>query len=615
MLAGARKDAFPSAPQASPLVQYRPAIDGLRAVAVLAVCIFHLNHGWLPGGFVGVDVFFVISGYLITSILRRDCEHATINLGRFYQRRVARLLPAFVTVAVVTLVSAYFLYSEQDLASAGAVLTAASLSVANLKLMLQGNYFVLSPDAQPFLHYWSLSVEEQFYMLFPVAFLLLNLRAKRYKTLVFATLCGTSLIACIALTHTKPTWAFFLLPTRAWELLTGSMLADLPNNKSQPRGRLRASLSLAGLALILVSLFVINDGSGFPGYLAVLPVLGTACFLGRNGLPAGPAESLLSWTPLVLIGRMSYSLYLWHWPIFSLVDYKFYLASASFRLGLKAVLTLAATTACFVLIEKPCRVFLNHPSRRRIAFSFLGCALLSLVPLGIATRQANYINAELGEVAQGGLIFNKASRSGSLVVMGDSNGSMYGKVARSVATQLHLKLNVISVVGGDPLPYSSGRQSQLWIDSLSFVEREKPDFVVFVCNWRSRLNDDSGRLGIAVDALRRRANYLVLITQPPQLPKLANRVSMRNGSRPPFFEDPVERAARTHSNALLKSLQRDNVIVIDIESLFTADDGSVRFASGDGKEFYQDVDHLSGLGADLVRADVLKTITSRKAEF
>src|ERR1039458_2468270 len=149
----------------STTVEYRPAIDGLRAVAVLAVFLFHLNRGWLPGGFVGVDIFFVISGYLITSIIFRDCERNRFSFGRFYQRRIARLLPSFFTVALFTIVGASFIYSNQDLASAGATLAAAAASIANLKFMLQGNYFILSPDAQPFLHCWSLSVEEQFYLL------------------------------------------------------------------------------------------------------------------------------------------------------------------------------------------------------------------------------------------------------------------------------------------------------------------------------------------------------------------------------------------------------------------------------------------------------------------
>ena len=340
-------------------VQYRPAIDGLRAVAVLAVFIFHLKRGWLPGGFVGVDIFFVISGYLITSILLREYQHKNFSLWSFYQRRIARLFPAFFTVALATLLGASFLYSGQDLASCGANLVSAVLSVANLKYMLQGNYFTLTPDAQPFLHYWSLSVEEQFYLVFPAILLFLYVKVNKHKTVILGALCAASLIACVELTHQKPEWAFYLLPTRAWELLAGSILANIVADRSaaDDHNSLLNSLSVAGVALIVVSVFAINEGPSFPGYQATLPVLGTVLFLGSTGRTAGWPEKILSTGPMVFIGRMSYSLYLWHWPVFSLIDYKLYLASPLVRVSLKVAFTAATSGLCFFLIENPGRAF------------------------------------------------------------------------------------------------------------------------------------------------------------------------------------------------------------------------------------------------------------------
>jgi len=596
-----------------PTAQYRPAIDGLRAVAVLAVFIFHLNHRWLPGGFVGVDVFFVISGYLITSILLREYEHNSFRLGKFCQRRIARLFPAFFAVAFTTLAGATFLYSAQDLASCGASLTAAALSVANIKYLLQGSYFAISPDAQPFVHYWSLSVEEQFYMLFPITLLLLYLKTNKYKTVILAFLCGASLLGCIALTHTKPTWAFFLLPTRAWELLAGSIVANVSAHRPRPDTagtKFWASLSLAGLALIAISLFVIREGSRFPGYLAILPVLGTVGVLGLGKGSSGLSEWLLSRRPMALIGRMSYSLYLWHWPVFSLVDYRLYLASPPVRTGLKLALSLAATALSFFLIEKPGRVFLNHPRNRPIAFAFLGCALLFSVPLGIGVRKANYVNAEMRDIRGGGLVFNEAGKNGSMVLMGDSNGSVYGKVATIGAYERGLKLNVISVAAGDPLPHSAGPQPPLWVDSLAVVKRERPDFLLLVCAWQDKLKDDKGRLGTGIRELKKYARHIILITQPPELPELANREAMRNGSRPPFREDSAERAARLESNALVKGLQGGNVRVIDIGPLFTTDDGGILFADKDGNQVYQDSGHLSASGAGLVKASLLNLMAN-----
>jgi peptidoglycan/LPS O-acetylase OafA/YrhL len=413
------------------------------------------------------------------------------------------LFPAFFTVALSTLLGAFFIYSAQDLASCGANLVSATLSVANLKYLWQGNYFAISPDAQPFLHYWSLSVEEQFYMLFPAILVFLYLKANSYKTVILGALCSVSLVACVALTYRKPEWAFYLLPTRAWELLAGSILANLRARRPAPDDKtfLPTSLSLAGVALIIISLFAIHEGPTFPGFRAILPVLGTVFFLGSTGGAGNWPERLLSTGPMVLIGRMSYSLYLWHWPVFSFVDYKLYLSSPLVRISLKIVLSAAAAALCFFLIENPGRVFLNLPRRRRLAFAFLACALAVCVPLGTAVRRANYIDASTQDIAQGGIIFNPASTNGSMVLMGDSNGSMYGKMAKDISKTLRRKLDVISVAAGDPLPHSSGPSPQLWLDSLAFVKRENPDVLLLVCNWESKLKGEKGRLAIAINEL------------------------------------------------------------------------------------------------------------------
>jgi peptidoglycan/LPS O-acetylase OafA/YrhL len=602
---------FLSVPHKSSM-EYRPAIDGLRGVAVLAVLIFHLKRAWLRGGFVGVDVFFVISGYLITSILLREYERNVFSIAKFYQRRIARLFPAFFTVALVTLWGASFIYSPQDMASSGANLVAATLSVANFKFLLQGNYFVLSPDAQPYLHYWSLSVEEQFYLLFPALLLLLYLKANRYRITLLSVLCMVSLLACIAITLKRPAWAFYMLPTRAWELLAGSILANICVDRPPGRANLWGWLSLTGLALIGISLFTIHDGAEFPGYLAIFPVAGTVAFIGPNKVASGLAERLLSWRPMVLVGRMSYSLYLWHWPVFSMVDYKLNMASAMVRIGLKIGLTLAATVLCFQFVETPGRVYLNQPNKRWIAFGLLASAVLIFIPLGIYVRNTNYINAEASDVAHGGLIFNASSARGCIVLMGDSNGSMYGKMTREIADQLGMKLMVISAAAADPLPHTSGRNPPIWDDSLAVVKRERPHFLVLACHWESKLKDDPGRLAVAVSQLKQYTDRLILITQPPELPPRANRESIRNGARPPFMEDPTERESRMQANAIVKSFVDDRVIVVDIESHFVAADRSILFADLNGDQFYHDSGHLSGYGADLVKVDILRVIAGAR---
>ena len=189
---------------------------------------------------------------------------------------------------------------------------------------------------------------------------------------------------------------------------------------------------------------------------------------------------------------------------------------------------------------------------------------------------------------------------------------MYGKMTKELAKDLDLKLNVISVAAGDPLPDSSGKPHPLWTDSLAVVKRERPDFLVLVCNWKDKLKNDEDRLAIAVKELKKVAGVIILITQPPELPKLASREKIREGSHPTFIEEFQERAARLESERFLKSLETENVIVMDIEPLFVGDRGGVRFADEDGRQLYQDFSHLSSLGANLIKADLVNTLMQHK---
>lgn len=582
--------------------QYRPAIDGFRAVAVLAVFFFHLNARWLPGGFLGVDIFFVISGYLITSIIVKDCEVGEFSLLKFYQRRVARIFPAFFAVAVATLFAAWFIYTPQDFASSGANFSAAVLSLANIKLMLQGNYFEISPDAQPFLHYWSLSVEEQFYLLFPLFLLLLYRFSVERRHFVLGSLGIGSLLGCVYLTRSHPGWAFYLLPTRAWELLAGCFLASVTNDGRIPdRWKLNhPAFSLCGLVMLLASLCFVHEGRDFPGFWPLLPVAGAVAVIYPQGSRFGYCEGFLSYAPLVLIGRMSYSLYLWHWPVFSLVDYRLLLYSEPVRLAAKVGISVVLAFLSFRYLESPARGFLNQRKNRSIAYGVLMVALVVCVPLGIAVRKAGYVNAEFRDVAKGGLVFPGKPGSASVVLMGDSNGSMYGRVLGEICAELGLKLTVISVAAGDPLPVGSSHQGKLWLDTLAVVEREKPEYLIVACHWVARLRDDKNRLAMALADLQRHAGTVVILNQPPILPASASRANIRSGVRPPFVEDPVTKQERNEANALLLGLASKGVKILPISDSFDLPGGEIRFFDGHGRQLYQDETHLSGYGAELV---------------
>ena len=338
---------------------------------MLAVLIFHLNRAWLPGGFVGVDVFFVISGYLITSIIVRGKEAGTFSFWSFYQRRIARLFPALLAMVLVTVVVARGLYTSWDFANTSAAFSASVLSIANFHQWMQGDYFALSADAQPLMHCWSLSVEEQFYLVFPFLFCGLRCLGGRACVAVITMVALASFSMSLYWRFEHASSGFYLLPSRAWELLAGSLLAMIP-----PARHPKASWSCLGLVLIGGSFLMLHEGPQFPGWQASIPVLGSVFVLRHRRV------SLLKWMPLVVVGRASYSLYLWHWPAFSFVDYACLYQSPGTRLVLKLALTILLSTLSYRCLEKPLRIRLNRAQSRRFTYGALVLALVVLGPLG-----------------------------------------------------------------------------------------------------------------------------------------------------------------------------------------------------------------------------------------
>lgn len=581
---------------------YRPDIDGLRAVAVLSVVLFHLNPGWLPGGFVGVDVFFVISGYLITGILLADLRAGRFSFARFYQRRIARLFPVMITVVIATTLAAWLIYTPQDFASAGATSIAALLSVVNLKYLLQGSYFAISPDAQPFLHFWSLSVEEQFYIFFPPLVFLLFRHAPRRLA---ATIAGLSIIsfgACVVVTFVHPPAAFYLLPTRAWELGVGALLALRgARTPAVLPAAARTWLGLAGLGAIAVACIGFDETMGFPGYAAALPVGGAAAVLLASQQPRYRGYAVLSARPVVAIGLASYTLYLWHWPVFSLTDYALFASPGWLRLALKIGITVVLTVLTWRLIERPARKGLNVPSRRWAVIAGFVVAVAIWTPIGLAIRTNHYVDASAADVAKGGLVFPGDAGAPTVVLLGDSHGSMYARTLRQICAEHGWTLRVASSAAGDALPRSDGASSALWRDSLALVDEVRPEVVVIANAWKDKLSPDGAPLGLALEALRPAAGRILLLTQPPILPDNASRAAIRGGARPPFREDEGIEAARARANAALAAFSDDTTRVVDIAPAFRDEAGAVRFTDDAGRQLYNDPGHLSGAGAARIR--------------
>ena len=294
-------------------IRYRPDIDGLRAVAIVVVVLFHYGFAHLAGGYVGVDIFFVISGYLITSLILLDMRDRVFSAFKFYERQIRRIFPAMFFMLAVACVVAVSLLMPSDLRPFGHSLVATSFFLSNFEFLREFGYFGAAADLKPLLHTWSLGVEEQFYIIFP-PLLALMLRFARKQAVPFIALIACASFACsVWLSRHFPDVNFFLLPSRMWELMIGALLATsaAPTLKNRVVAEI---LGGGGLAAILASVVLYSSTTPFPSEAALLPCLGAAAII-YSGTQPTMTRALLAAPPVVFLGLISYSLYLWHWPV------------------------------------------------------------------------------------------------------------------------------------------------------------------------------------------------------------------------------------------------------------------------------------------------------------
>jgi peptidoglycan/LPS O-acetylase OafA/YrhL len=500
------------------VVAYRPDIDGLRAVAILAVLGFHALPRFVPGGFVGVDVFFVISGFLITSLIMEDLRAGQFSFLGFYERRVRRLFPALVVVLLATWLLGVLTLLPVELTALGKHILAAAAFAANILNFAEAGYFDAPAIAKPLLHMWSLGVEEQFYLLFPV--LLVALWRYSRAWLLLALVGLASFVLNVATIHDHPDFSFYLPLTRFWEFVAGALLAT--GLRPAYAGRLsfpealkppfRNAMAIAGAGLIALSI-AITTHQAFPGWKAILPVAGTAMLIAA-GQGAWINRKVLANPTMVFIGLISYPLYLWHWPL--IVTGRTIMrgmpnpherTTALIAVALAVVLAIVT----YRYIETPIRRrqgFFARPRTALLAGGLAATALLGLVTVqsqGFLFTYPPAVQALLGpqqvaEAAAG----NAPNGAGPLVVTyGDSHSGhllpglsdlQRSRQFRLVSVRWHL-----CGPTGD-VPVDSPACRDVTADNARQFESLKPDLVVIAAYW-SRYKHHA-RLAQTVRALR-----------------------------------------------------------------------------------------------------------------
>lgn len=454
---------------------YRPDIDGLRAVAVMAVVLFHAFPTQVAGGFIGVDIFFVISGFLISSILMKEHEAGQFSYAGFYARRIRRIFPALILVLAFCYVLGWFSLFADEFAQLGKHVAGGGLFSANLVLWHEAGYFDQASEQKLLLHLWSLGIEEQFYIVWPI---LLGLLWKpRWTVVGMAVLFGFSFLANVMLVGINKTATFYFPLTRFWELLAGAMLAWLQLRRPDLPGRHGNLQSLAGLALLAAGLYAIHETRAFPGYWALLPVLGAVLLIS-----AGPRALLNRWLLgnrlMVGIGLISYPLYLWHWPVMAFIriskdgeltqpyairaivistllawlTYRF--VEAPFRRGpivRKKILLLSIAMALLVVVGSVTFLLDGFPKRK--AATIVDQTLLEEIrrhPKAFESDESCQALLGMSSAQEKSVVCLTSSHQPEFAIMGDSHGMAFNQAA----ILNHVPFNVLFMGRHGCLPFT-----------------------------------------------------------------------------------------------------------------------------------------------------------------
>jgi len=646
---------------------YRPDVDGLRALAVMLVLLFHAGFGF-PGGYIGVDVFFVISGFLICRLIIRAQNEGTFSLAAFWGRRIRRIIPAATFMALVTLVAGLFLLLPGDLRELAESTIAQQFMASNFYFLHRTDYFDGPADLKPLLHTWSLAVEEQFYLAFPFVMLALQRFPARRKLMIFAAIALTSLVLSEVWLNHRAAAAFYLLPTRMWELLVGVILAFVPAPRITKTWKLEL-LGMAGLAAILVAATCYGNGTRFPGVAALLPCLGTAALIYSNSSHLRRIGRALSWRPVVAVGLASYSLYLWHWPILA---YLRYCVGENLSVTLRVfalALSLVLSGLSLKYVETPFRRGLRGATlRMMIGAAICSTAVLAGVSFWIYRQQglpqrlpeqlramatpipplaeysSNVYHIALRKLPVLGQKRDKHHRP-DFLVWGDSHAVALGRLFSSVAAEYELSGVMAAQAGSIPISGVWRRdrpENRAWNDAvLTFIRDNRIRDVILVGRWESCVDREVGDrtdvlmtdgksttidldairemvtagLSRTVEQLEQMGARVWIVKQVPIQPFHPQRTLVRcryfGLDLPAAASLDDHHAAQLHADQLMAAIKRRHpeVHILDPQDFCFDATGHSRFHDGD-IVFYRDQDHLSPEGSEQLLRPMIVPVLS-----
>ncbi|MFC3875482.1 acyltransferase family protein [Neisseria musculi] len=607
----------------SKVFAYRPDIDVLRAVAVLSVIIFHFEKSWLPGGFLGVDIFFVISGFLITSIIHKEMNTGAFSFKSFYIRRIKRILPAFFTVLAGTLAVGALLFAPDDFNLLGKSALASVLFAANLYFSRGQGYFDPAQEEKPLLHIWSLSVEEQYYFIFPFFLLLFIRRSLKTQMAAIAACMLVSLLAAYIPTQLDK---YYLPHLRAFEMLTGSLLAVFVCHQAANSqeavwwGEKFAAFGCAAASVVLAACLAAyhTETAHFPGWAGLIPCLAAAALIYFNGFNHS-LKKIFEWEWGVRIGLISYSLYLWHWPVLAFARYIYGQAHlpAAWLLPL-AVLILICSWAAYRWVEQPAKKWKLSFAKSLTAFYILPAALLAAAWFGlqktplISQYQKDGLSrsyASCHNNLEKQCVWGANDTKPTVLMLGDSHADHYKTFIDHIGKKEGWAATLVSA---DTCAFVEGYDAEIFKGSnckavYQYAKAHLNDYPVVMLSmrWGNQLPAPKPSIGYDKDffakmdkmlaklSKEKRAVYLFTDNPNIQYPGLrAYKISGLIPLRRIAFHENDSSTREGNRKISETAAKYRNIHIVDAAALLPAD------FEFDGKPAYSDLDHINPFGAE-----------------